>query len=379
MEPTQKRLTSLDAFRGATIAAMILVNDPGSWKDVYPQLRHAQWNGWTFTDWIFPFFLFIVGVAMPFSFSKRLEAGGSPRALITHIFRRAAVIFALGLVVNGFPFWLDPTFSLATFRIPGVLQRIAICYLVASFIFIYGGIKAQVWGSGLLLAAYWLLVRLVPVPGFGAGVLEPTGSLQWYVDSTLLKGHTWVYAPAPGFDPEGIIGTIPAIATTLIGTIAGHWLRSSRTGKEKASWMFVVGSLMVLVGVILDRWLPINKNLWTSSYVVFIGGWSLSCLATLYWLIDVKQLRRWATPFIIFGMNAIATYVLAELLAVTLGWIQWGQAGGVSISLQQFLFLTFFASWVSPVNASLLFAITYVLVMFLFAWVLWKKRWFVKV
>jgi predicted acyltransferase len=231
----------------------------------------------------------------------------------------------------------------------------------------------------LLLAAYWLLVRLVPVPGFGAGVLEPTGSLQWYVDSTLLKGHTWVYAPAPGFDPEGIIGTIPAIATTLIGTIAGHWLRSSRTGKEKASWMFVVGSLMVLVGVILDRWLPINKNLWTSSYVVFIGGWSLSCLATLYWLIDVKQLRRWATPFIIFGMNAIATYVLAELLAVTLGWIQWGQAGGVSISLQQFLFLTFFASWVSPVNASLLFAITYVLVMFLFAWVLWKKRWFVKV
>ncbi|HXX62219.1 MAG TPA: heparan-alpha-glucosaminide N-acetyltransferase domain-containing protein, partial [Bacteroidota bacterium] len=214
VEPAKThRLLSLDAFRGATIAGMILVNNPGSWSESYAQLKHSAWNGWTFTDMIFPFFLWIMGVAMTFSFAKRREAGASVGSLMGHVLRRALIIFALGIVVNGFPFGIGAPFSLATLRIPGVLQRIAICYVLASALYLKVGVRALVLWAAALLAAYWAAVMLIPVPGFGPGVLNPVGSLCWYVDSNLLKGHTWIYAPAEGFDPEGIISTIPSIAT----------------------------------------------------------------------------------------------------------------------------------------------------------------------
>jgi predicted acyltransferase len=378
---SSSRLLSLDAFRGATIAGMILVNNPGQWDAIYPQLRHAAWHGWTFTDFIFPFFLWIVGVAMTLSFAKRTEQGADRKHLMLHVVRRAAIIFALGLFLNGVPFGLilDHHFSWATIRIPGVLQRIGICYLIASSIVLFGGIRAQFWWTIGLLASYWLLIRFVPVPDFGAGVLEPTGNLAWFIDSNLLAGHTWSGAPVPGFDPEGILSTLPAIATTLFGVLTGHWLRSDYSREEKTAWMFVVGNALLLLGAVLDIWLPINKNLWTSSYSIFMAGWALVCLAVFYWLIDVKGYTRWASFFVIYGMNAIAVFVLSGLVGKFLYLIKWTQADGSAVTLKGFLYQTFFTPYATPINASLMFAICFVLVMFGVAWFMWKKKWFVKI
>lgn len=374
-----QRLLSLDVFRGATIAAMILVNNPGSWSNSYPQLRHAAWHGWTMTDMIFPFFLWIMGVAMTFSFAKRREGGASTSSLLMHALRRSAIIFALGLVVNGFPFGAGTSFSWATLRIPGVLQRIAICYFVAAAIYLHTRVKVQVIWSAVLLAVYWAAMKLIPVPGYGAGVLDPVGNLGWYLDSNLLEGHTWVWAPAAGFDPEGIISTIPAIATTLLGVLTGYWLRGDRQPEEKTAWMFVAGVPLLFLGLIADMWLPINKNLWSSSFVLWMGGWALLCFATCYWLLDVKKSDWWKHPFRVFGMNAITLYVVSELLATLLDVITIHGPDRVPKSLHGYLYEGFFASWLSPTNASLGYAILFVVVMYGMGWVMWKNKWFVKV
>ena len=376
-----KRFVSLDVFRGATIAAMILVNNPGSWDHVYSQLRHAEWHGWTFTDWIFPFFLFIMGVAMAFSFPKRLQKGQSNSQLLMHALRRSLILFALGLFINGFPFGVIPghEFSLNTWRIPGVLQRIAICYLVVSYLFLYSDNRRMVlWIFGLL-TGYWLLMRFVSVPGFTRGTLEPLGNLCWYLDSKLLGGHTWVYAPVPGFDPEGILSTIPAIASTLVGVLCGKWLLSGKTNEEKTIWMYAMGNGLLLLGVILNNWFPINKNLWSSSYVIFMSGWALICLATIFWMVDLKGYRKWSSPFVILGMNAILIFTLSEVLAMVLWTISWKLPDGNLITLHDYLYEHCFASWISQLNASLLFAIVFVLLMYLVAWLMWKKGWFLKV
>ncbi|MEW6512256.1 MAG: DUF5009 domain-containing protein [Bacteroidota bacterium] len=375
------RLQSLDAFRGATIAGMILVNNPGSWSNIYPQLGHAPWNGWTFTDWIFPFFLWIVGVAMTMSFRKRMEAGANKGKLLGHVFRRAIIIFGLGLFLSGFPFGMafDHQFSFAAWRIPGVLQRIAVCYLIASMIVLYAGLRAQIWWTVGLLAGYWVALMLIPVPGYGAGVLDPMGNLCRWVDSNLLVGHTWSGAPAPGFDPEGIPSTLGAIATTLFGVLTGHWLRTERTPEEKTAWMFVAGNLMLLAGAIIDIWLPINKNLWTSSYSIFMAGWALVCFAMFYWLMDVKKHVTWALPFVIYGMNAIAVFVLSGLVARLLMLIKWTGAEGEPVSLKGWIYNTLFVPYFSPVNASTMFAVCFILVMYLVVWGMWKRKWFVKI
>ena len=378
---TQDRLQSLDAFRGATIAAMILVNNPGSWGAIYPQLGHAPWNGWTMTDFIFPFFLWIVGVAMTFSFAKRKEQGVAKGKLMLHVLRRAAIIFGLGLFLAGFPFGLlfGAHFSLDTIRIPGVLQRIAVCYLVGSAIYLYSGVRAQIaWVVGLL-ASYWLALMLIPVPGYGAGVLAPTGNLAWWIDSHLLAGHTWGGAPAPGFDPEGILSTVPAIGTTLLGALTGAWLRTPHSREEKTAWMFVAGNFFLLAGAIMDIWMPINKNLWTSSYVIFMAGWALTIFAMFYWLMDVKGHVRWALPFVIYGMNAIGVFVLSGIVGRLLGLIKWAGADGAPVSLKGWIYGTLFVPYFSPVNASTLFAICFILVMYAVVWVLWKKKIFIKV
>jgi len=378
--PSQ-RLLSLDAFRGATIAGMILVNNPGTWSTIYPQLRHAEWNGWTFTDWIFPFFLWIVGVAMTLSFAKRMEQRADKKKLFLHVVQRAVVIFLFGMFLAGFPFGLilDHHFSFSTIRIPGVLQRIAVCYLIAGGIVLTTGIRGQVrWIAGLL-AGYWLLVKLVPVPGYGAGIMNPLGSLCWYIDSTVLAGHTWGGAPAPGFDPEGILSTIPAIATTLFGVLTGHWLRSDRSKEEKTAWMFVAGNVLLVVGAFLDIWLPINKNLWTSSYSVFMAGWALVCLAMFYWLIDVKGYTKWAMPFRMYGMNAITVFVLSGVVGRLLYLIKVSQPDGTQLSLQAYIYQTVFVPIASPLNASLLYGICFIFVMFLVVWFMWWRKWFLKV
>jgi predicted acyltransferase len=260
-----------------------------------------------------------------------------------------------------------------------VLQRIAICYLVASVIVLNTSVRGQVIWLVALLALYWLAVMMIPVPGYGAGVLEPTGSLCWYIDSQLLAGHTWSGAPAPGFDPEGILSTIPAIGTTLMGVLTGHLLRSSLSKEEKTVWLFVGGNTLLLAGVVMDIWLPINKNLWTSSYTVFMAGWASVCLGMFYWIIDVKGHRTWATPLLIYGMNAITVFVLAGLVARLFSLIKIPLGDGTSISLKGFLYQNLFAAIASPVNASLLYALFFIFLMFIVAWVMWRKRWFVKV
>ena len=267
---SKKRLISLDAFRGITIIMMILVNNPGSWAHVYKPLRHASWHGWTPTDFIFPFFLFIVGVAISLVFSKRLDSGVSKQALLGKIFTRSLIIFAVGIFLNLFPY-----FRVSSLRIMGVLQRIALCYLMAGLIVLYFPKRVQ-WGiTVFLLAAYWIVMKIVPVPGFGAGVLEPEGNLCWYIDKTLLNGHTWKGAPVPGFDPEGLLSTFPAVATTMLGVFTGDWIRTDRSHIEKAGALFFTANIALVSGVIMDLWFPINKNLWTSSYVVFMAGMAL--------------------------------------------------------------------------------------------------------
>jgi len=379
--PASGRLVSLDAFRGATVAAMLLVNNPGSWSDVYPPLLHAPWNGWTFTDLIFPFFLWIVGVAMTLSFARRAERGDERRRIFRHVLTRSAIIFAIGIFLAAFPFGLLPAqqFSLATLRIPGVLQRIALCYLVASAITLNTSWRGQAGWIVALLASYWLMVMLVPVPGYGAGVLEPTGSLAWYIDSTVLAGHTWSGAPAPGFDPEGILSTIPALATTLFGVLTGQLLRLRATEEAKTAWLFVGGETLLLAGVLMHRWLPINKNLWTSSYAVFMAGWATVVFATCYWFIDVKGYRRWAHPFVVYGLNAIVIFALSGIVAKLLYLIRWTGADGTGVTLKGFIYQRLFTPIASPVNASLLFAIAFVLAGWLLAEWMWRRGWIVRI
>ncbi len=378
--PPNDRLRSLDVFRGATIAAMLIVNNPGDWGNIYAPFEHAKWNGWTFTDVIFPFFLWIVGVAMTFSFAKRLDRGESRKALALHSVRRSIILIVLGLLLSGFPFGalFGDTFTLATWRIPGVLQRIAICGLFASFLFLYTRTRSQVLITVLLLAAYWLLIALVPVPGFGAGVLEPKGGLCWYVDSRIFGGHTWIYAPTPGFDPEGIVSTIPAIATTLFGILTGRFLQTDKSLEEKTAWMFIGGNVLLLAGTIMDHWLPINKNMWTSAYAVFMAGLALNVFACCYWLIDVRGIRRGTTVFAIFGLNAISLYVVSEFLGKIVELISWHIAEGKITTLKGFLYEVIFASWLAPRNGSLLFAFTWTLAVFALAYIMFKRKIVVK-
>ncbi|HTY11704.1 MAG TPA: heparan-alpha-glucosaminide N-acetyltransferase domain-containing protein [Bacteroidota bacterium] len=372
------RLVSLDVLRGMAIAGMMMVNNHGPGSEVYTQIEHAPWNGCTFADWVFPTFLFVVGVAMTFSFSRRAHDASQKKALYGHVLKRTAVLFLLGIVLNAISYNNFPFFFPSTVRIPGVLQRIAACYLVVSLILLNCKIRGQaVWAIGLVVA-YWLMLELIPVPGYGAGVLQPAGSLEWYVDSHLFKGHTYVYAPTPGFDPEGLVSTIPAIATTLFGALTGQWLRSDKPQKSKANWMLAAGVVLTLVGAVLGIWMPINKNLWTSSYAVFMTGIDLVCFGILYWFIDIRGFKKWAIPFVIYGMNAISVYFLSDIVAKLLAIIEW-ESSGATISLRSYIYQNLLLQIVSPINASLVYAISFMLLMYLIAWIMWRRKWFIKI
>ncbi|HVF88192.1 MAG TPA: heparan-alpha-glucosaminide N-acetyltransferase domain-containing protein [Pyrinomonadaceae bacterium] len=364
------RLLSLDAFRGITVAAMILVNNPGSWDAVYAPLKHAEWHGWTPTDLVFPFFLFIVGVSITLALARRAESAETRRDLYVKILKRSLIIFGLGLVLAGFPY-----FNLETIRIPGVLQRIAVCYLVASIIFLKTDFKGQAVIVAVLLVAYWLLMTLTPAPGYGTGDLSLDGNLAAYFDRAILAGHIY----KPNYDPEGILSTLPAIATTLIGVLAGHWLRSPRPPLDKVKGMVVAGVAGVLLGWLWHQSFPINKPLWTSSYVVLTGGMASLFLALCYWLIDIKGFHRWALPFVVSGVNALAAFFLSGLVARVMTIWKVSRAGGSQVTLKNFLYDTLFASWASPINASLLFALCFVLVFLGLMTVLYRRKIFIKV
>ena len=353
---TGERLVSLDVFRGITIASMILVNNPGSWNHVYPPLRHAEWHGWTPTDLIFPFFLFIVGVAMSFSFAGR---GNAPR--LRKVLVRSLILFALGLFMAAYP-----RFDLAHLRIPGVLQRIAFCYLAASLLVLHASRKVLYWILALILGGYFLLIR---------GDLTVEGNLAARIDRFLLGGHLWKST----WDPEGLLSTLPAIATTILGYLAGERLRASESGHETAATLFTAGWGLILSGLLWSIWFPVNKNLWTSSYVLFTAGAALQFLAFLYWVVDVKAWRGFTYPAVVFGRNAIAVFVLSGLAAKSLILYKVERAGGSTASLYQLLYEKAFASWAGPLPGSLLFAIAIVLFWWLAMWALYRRRIFIAV
>jgi predicted acyltransferase len=329
------RLASLDAFRGLAVAGMILVNNPGSWAAIYWPLQHAPWHGWTPTDLVFPFFLFAVGVSLHFSRRTRpLEA-----------LRRAALLFGFGLFMAAYP-----VFNLSTVRIPGVLPRIAVCYLAAWAVRRWLGPRGQALVAALLMAGYWALLTRVPVPGGLPPNLEPQGNLGAWLDRALLGGHLWRQTRT--WDPEGVLSTLPAIATTLLGTVAGAWVAGRRTRPRIATGLLAAGLVLAVAGLAWDRSFPINKNLWTSSYVLFTAGLAAYLLGLFYWLADARGYQRWTRPLVVYGRNAILVFVASGLLAKTLALTK---VGGES--LQAHLHRALFASWLPAHAASLAYAV----------------------
>ena len=355
--PAGERLLSLDAFRGATIAAMILVNDPGDELHTYWPLLHARWHGWTPTDLIFPFFLFMVGTSL--TFSTRLAF--RPALL------RTLKLFGLGLLVN----FCTGGFALAGLRVAGVLQRIALCYLAAWAARRWLRPRGQAALAVGLLVGYWaVMTKVVGPEGYPPG-LEMQTNLAAQIDRIVLSGH--LYRWTKTWDPEGVLSTFPAIATALLGLLAGAWLRADRTPFPKALGFLGGGLALLALGVLWGEaappWLlfPVNKNLWSPSFVLLTGGLAAALFGLTWWLVDVLRLRRGIGPLVAFGRNAIALYVGSEVLAGTLGAIHWAGADGTSWSLQEWIHRTLFAGWLAPANASLGFALATVLLWYLVA------------
>jgi predicted acyltransferase len=360
--PRAARLVSLDAFRGATIALMVLVNTAGNGDTTYWPLKHAGWHGWTPTDVVFPSFLWIAGVAMTLAFDRRLSAGATRGTLMAQTLRRAAILYVIGLLLYGFP-----GYNLSTLRLMGVLQRIAICTLAGAAIWLTTATRGRVaWIVGLL-ATYWALMMLVPVPGYGAGRLDVEGNLAHYVDRVVLGAHN--YADTKTWDPEGIVSTLPAIATLLMGTLAGQWMGAKRPLTQRLVWLAAAGVVLLALGLICHQWLPINKKLWTSSFAIFMAGLDCVLLAATSWVVDVRGWQRVVRPFVILGMNSIAVYVASEFVDVLL----------TTVNLREAIYRTIFVPLASPYNASLLYALAYTLTMFGIAWILYRRRWFIRV
>jgi predicted acyltransferase len=364
---TTGRIVSLDVFRGVTIALMILVNTAGGFSGSYAPLLHADWNGWTPTDVVFPSFVWIVGLSLTLSLGRRLSKGASRGSLVRSVLRRAIILYLLGVFL-----YLFPKFDFATARLLGVLQRIAICYAAASLIYLYTGVRAQIVWLVALLATYTLLMLATPVPGYGAGRLDVEGNLAHYIDRLVLGSHN--YAHTKTWDPEGIVSTLPAIATAIFGILAAHILRLKRILAERTTWLFLIGNALIAAGLMFSPLMPINKKLWSTSFTLFMAGLDYALFAGLLWVIDGQRARRWAAPFVILGMNSIVVYMLSELgeiLSFTL------QVGG--LSLREWVYRHFYSSWLQPANASLLYSLSYVGLMFGVAYVMYRRNWFVRV
>jgi predicted acyltransferase len=357
------------------MAAMVIVNNPGDWSHVYAPLLHAPWHGWTPTDLIFPFFVFIVGVSITLSARSRMP--------LTVLLRRACLIFAFGLLLA-----LVPRFDLSTVRIMGVLQRLALCYLAAAVF--YRALRheddadeddrwqAAIAVSALLLVGYWALLRFVPAPGGIVGDLTPAGNLGAWLDRTVLgEAHLWRQSRT--WDPEGLLGTLPAIATALTGVAAGVILTGRRTQAEKVGVLIVGGGAAIAVGLVWDRTFPINKNLWTSSYVLLTSGIATMVLAACYWMIDARERHVVTRPLVVLGSNALFLFVASALLVKTLSWIQVPGADGTDITLMRWLYATLFQPYGDPKNMSLAFAVATLLVLYGMCEVLYRKKWFLRV
>ena len=447
-DSTKQRLVSLDVFRGMTIAGMVLVNNPGG-SPVYWPLDHAEWNGLTPTDWIFPFFLFIVGVSISISLGRRVAAKPDRKAY-GKIASRAALIYLLGAAISIVPFfqfqptdapdalkmliWLAFSASLlflllrnykvaailcavallgiaglnlvgynvvpynyGTLRIFGVLQRIAVCYLVTSLIFLHTNWKQQFGIAVSLLLGYWLVMTTIPVPGCEiTSVSDKACNLAAYIDRLILtENHIWRAGKV--YDPEGILSTIPAIVTTISGVLTGTWLTrvdstrvtgdeisdlsrvTSHSSLNKVSGMFFFGVILLALGLIWNSYFPLNKALWTSSYVLATTGLALLTLSFCYWLIDIKGYTRWAWPFKVFGANALALFVFTGIFARMIAAYRVTAADGQLISIQRWVIQNVFLKIAPPIDASLLFAISFILFWLFLMWLLYRKQIYIKV
>ena len=376
-------MVSLDVLRGLTIGFMIMVNNNADGDKAFWAMKHAAWNGFTPTDLVFPTFLFLVGVSTVFSTQARLKQGVSKASIFFHTVRRTIMLFLFGLIVNSFPF-----FHLSTMRFYGVLPRIAVCYFfVATLYLISPGWKDKVALLVAVLIGYWLLMRFVPVPGFGlpgrdVPLLDHDGNLTAWIDRQIFSApHLYEHTR----DPEGLLSTLPALGTALIGLLTGLWLRTSHTLTEKARAIAVAGISGLALGGIWNIWFPINKKLWTSSYVLFAAGCSLVLLALSIWIVDIRTQRdenadpekryRRFMPLLVFGVNAIAAYILSELLPGALGLFH--VRPGVNV------FGWFYSGILSVVPnvafASLLYSFAYALACWIPMYFLYKKRIFLKI
>ncbi|KAA3657229.1 MAG: DUF1624 domain-containing protein [Calditrichaeota bacterium] len=364
--PTQ-RLLSLDALRGLTIALMIVVNNPGNWAFVYAPLRHAKWHGCTPTDLVFPFFLFIVGASMAFSF-KQFESD-LKLPLLKKVVSRSAKLILLGWFLS-----LFPEFNFSSLRIFGVLPRIGLCYLFAALIIMYNDRRGRVVWTIVLLVGYWILMAAVPFPGKGQDIWAYGANFAQYIDKLILAGHMW----KPDFEPEGIISTIPAIAQVMLGYFTGQLLQTSKDKHEKVNLLFIFGAFAVFFALCIEPFLPINKSLWTSSYVLYTSGISLIVLAICYWFIDIRKQQRFLQPFIEFGSNAIIVFFGSGILAKILWKIKIG-IEGETISLKQWFYQYFVQPIFGNFPGSLFFALLFVTIWFVIAHWLYKKNIFIKV
>jgi predicted acyltransferase len=394
---TRERLLSLDVFRGLTIAAMLLVNDPGTWSAIFPPLEHAEWHGWTPTDLIFPFFLFIVGITTHLSLSARRARGDDDAAIVKQILRRGIVIYLLGFAMAMFPFyqygtiesipnasaWDRIVWRIEHVRILGVLARIGIVYICAGLLTLKTTLRQQIVIIAALLFGYWFAMTLIPVPGeneIGALLLHTKDrNLAAFLDRAILgTNHTW--SGSVTFDPEGPFSTIPAIATAMLGVIAGRWIAQRETPLlERIVGLFAVGSLGMVLGLMWSWSFPINKNLWTSSYVIFTAGMACVALATIMWIVDYYNVKWWTKPFVVFGVNPIVAFVGSGVMARLIYTLWHVNYDGRSTSIQNAVYQIVFASWLPPRLASLAFALAFVLLWYGILLGLYKRKIFLKV
>ena len=372
------RLLCLDVYRGLMVASMIIVDNPGSDEKAYWPIMHAKWNGWTPADFIFPSFLFLVGISLAYSFDARRLRGETNQQILWHVFKRSLILIAVGLLVNASPIYgLD----VHSWRFEGVTQRIGLCYFLAAILELWSGRRGQLLALVGCLLGYWALLRFVPVPGAGIpgrdiAFMDPVQNLPAWLDRKLFMGHLYDGTR----DPEGLIHTIPAIGTTLIGVLTGHWLKSKRSTSQLIGGMVFLGILGMLGGELWNRWFPINKNLWTSSFVLFSGGFCLLFLALLYWLSESKRWRgKWTMPILVFGMNAIAGFVADSLIYGPGYTFTVTAANGAKLNWHEAAQAHLEAAGLSVANASLVYSLGAVLICWIMLWFLWRKKIFLKV
>jgi predicted acyltransferase len=397
LAPKRERLLSLDVFRGMTVAGMLLVNDPGTWSAIFPPLEHAEWNGWTPTDLIFPFFLFIVGITTHLSLSARRARGDDDSAIVKQILRRGLIIYLLGFAMAMFPFyqwgaitsipnatpWDRILFRIEHVRILGVLPRIAIVYVFAALLTLRTTVRQQIIIIAVLLFGYWFAMTLIPVPGentIGALLLNTHDrNLAAYLDRLILgTNHTWIGSVT--FDPEGPMSTIPAIATAMLGVLAGRWIGlRDKSLLERISGLFAAGAIGMVLGLMWNWAFPINKNLWTSSYVIFTAGMACVALATIMWIVDYANVKWWTKPFVVFGVNPIVAFVGSGVMARLIYTLWHVNYQGKSVVIQNAIYQIVFLPWLPPRVASLAFAIAFVLLWYGILLVLYKRNIILKV